>query len=196
MVLTSACPLQALQHSRRGWKSKNRRKSDAGRRSPGKALESRCTRYKRWKAGVHVIIAEASRLKFQELARSAQRTALLVLQPLGWRIADGSNKCLPFSKLFRTVGSNFSMAKAPKETWRYPTRRVGCTQGNVVISNKESRLLAYKEGRMPALRTMVNSVCNNGFDNLPGWLCLLCGVPCTSTHTFGSGYLFGREEAS
>ena len=48
---------------------------------------------KRWKAGVHGIVAEASRLKFQELAGSAQSTALLVLQPLGWRIAEGSNKC-------------------------------------------------------------------------------------------------------
>ena len=40
-------------------------------------------REKRWKAGVHVIVAEASRLKFQEHAGSAQGTALLVLQPLG-----------------------------------------------------------------------------------------------------------------
>ena len=66
---------------------------------------------KRRKAGVHVIVAEASRLKFQELAGSAQGTALLVLQPLGWRIAEDPNKCLPFSWVFSTVGSSFFAGK-------------------------------------------------------------------------------------
>ena len=153
------------------------------RRIVGSQMRGDAHREKRWKAGVHVIVAEASRLKFQELAGSAQSTALLVLQPLGWRIAECFNKCLPFSKVFSTVGSSFSLAKAP--------------QGNLAISNKESRLPAYKEGRMPALRTMVNSVCNNGFDQPAGFRASLkSGVLCASTHTFGSGYSFGREEAS
>ena len=120
-------------------------------------------------------------LKFQELAGSAQGTALLVLQPLGWRIAEDPNKCLPFSEVFSTVGSSFSLARAP--------------QGNLEISNKGSRLPAYKEGRLPALRTMVNSVCNNGFDQPAGLASLKSGFLYASTHTFGSGYSFGREEA-
>ena len=83
---------------------------------------------------------------------------------------------MPFSKVFSTVGSSFSLAKAP--------------QGNLEISNKESRLPAYKEGRLPALRTMVNSVCNNGFDQPAGLASLKSGFLCASTHTFGSGYSF------
>ena len=44
--------------------------------------------------------------------------------------------------VFNTAGSSFARARAP--------------QGNWEISNQE--------GRLPALRAMVNSVCNKGFE--------------------------------
>ena len=102
-------------------------------------------------------------LELQELAGSAQGTAQLVLQLLGWRIAEDPNKCLPFSKVFSMLGASFSLARAP--------------QGILEISNKE--------GRLQALRTMVNAVCADGFVQ-PAVLASLKGrFLYASTHTFG-----------
>ena len=88
----------------------------------------------RRKAGVQVAVAKArgetlavvQSLELPERAGSARSTALRVLQPLGWRIAETPNKCLPCSKVFNTAGSSFSLAGHPKETGRYPTRKAGC----------------------------------------------------------------------
>ena len=102
-------------------------------------------------------------LELQELAGSAQGTAQLVLQLLGWRIAEDPNKCLPFSKVFSMLGASFSLSRAP--------------QGILEISNKE--------GRLQALRAMVNAVCTDGFVQ-PAVLASLKGrFLYASTHTFG-----------
>ena len=170
--------------TRRGWKAfqagaqatgavvRRCRESDAERHSPRLEIEGRQV-YRLQSPrleGRHSLWFQS--LELQELAGSAQGTALLVLQPLGWRIAEDPNKCLPFSKVFSAVGSSFSLARAP--------------QGNWEISNKE--------GRLPALRTMVNSVCNKGFDQ-PAVLASLKGrFLYASTHTFGSvAHLAGRR---
>ena len=47
----------------------------------------------------------------------ARSTALRVLQPLGWRIAEAPNKCLPCSKVFNPAGSSFLLARAPQGNW-------------------------------------------------------------------------------
>ena len=134
----------------------------------------------RRKAGVQVAVAKArgetlavvQSLELPERAGSTRSTALRVLQPLGWRIAEAPNKCLPCSKVFNAAGSSFSLARAP--------------QGNWEISNKE--------GRLPALRAMVNSVCNKGFEQ-PAVLVSLKGrFLYASTHTFGRvAHLAGRR---
>ena len=51
-------------------------------------------------------------LELQELAGSAQGTAQLVLQLLGWRIAEDPNKCLPFSKVFSMLGAQLFAGKS------------------------------------------------------------------------------------
>ena len=52
-------------------------------------------------------------LELQELADSAQGTAQLVLQLLGWRIAEDPKKCLPFAKVFSMLGASFSFTQGP-----------------------------------------------------------------------------------
>ena len=148
------------------------RGSDAGRHSPRLEIEGRQV-YRLQSPrleGRHSLWFQS--LELPELAGSAQSTALLVLQPLGWRIAEAPNKCLPFFKVFNAAGSSSSLARAP--------------QGNWEISNKE--------GRLPALRTMVNSVCNKGFEQ-PAVLVSLKGrFLYASTHTFVSvAHLAGRR---
>ncbi|CAE7239837.1 unnamed protein product [Symbiodinium sp. CCMP2456] len=102
-------------------------------------------------------------LELQDLADSAQGTAQLVMQLLGWRIAEDPKKCLPFAKVFSMLGASFSLTRAP--------------EGVLEISNKE--------GRLQALRTLVNAVCADGFVQ-PAELASLKGrFMYASTHTFG-----------
>ncbi|CAE7026696.1 unnamed protein product [Symbiodinium sp. CCMP2592] len=102
-------------------------------------------------------------LEVDELAGSAQATAQIVLQLVGWRIAEDPKKCLPFSQVFAMLGASFSWHRSP--------------EGILEVANKE--------GRLQTLRTLVDSVCADGFVH-PGVLASLKGrFLYASTHTFG-----------
>ncbi|CAE7793477.1 unnamed protein product [Symbiodinium sp. CCMP2592] len=102
-------------------------------------------------------------LETEALAESAKTTAELVLRILGWKIAEDPKKSLPFAKVFAMLGASFSLVRAPS--------------GILEIANKE--------GRLESLRTLVNSVCAEGFVQ-PAVLASLKGrLLYASTHTFG-----------
>ncbi|CAE7670291.1 unnamed protein product [Symbiodinium sp. CCMP2592] len=102
-------------------------------------------------------------LETEALAESAKTTAELVLRILGWKVAEDPKKSLPFAKVFAMLGASFSLVRAPS--------------GILEIANKE--------GRLESLRTLVNSVCAEGFVQ-PAVLASLKGrLLYASTHTFG-----------